>query len=149
MLSLLQIEQDLTQAMKARDQVAVDTLRGLKTRIQNAKVAKTPAVENLPEEEIVALIKSEIKRRKEAAESFSKGDRQEAAEKELKEAAILEKYLPAQMPEEELTKIIEQTIKDMSAGAADFGKVMGALKGKVGNKADGAVIARILKEKLK
>ena len=68
MISLSQIESDLTQAMKARDQIAVDTLRGLKTRIQNEKVAKMPAVESLPEEEIVSLIKSKLsgakKRRK-------------------------------------------------------------------------------------
>ena len=133
MLSLQQIESDLTLAMKAKNQIAVDTLRGLKVRLQIS----------------MALVKSEIKRRKEAAESFTAGGRPEMAEKELAEAKILEGYMPEQMPEADIVKIIDEIIAQNSFIAADFGKAMGMLKSKIGQSADGALMARLLKEKLK
>src|SRR5689334_11127791 len=145
MISLSQIESDLTTAMKAKDQLTVQTLRGLKVRLQNEKIAKQ---KDLAEEEVVALVKSELKRRKEAAESFQNGGRQEMAERELQEASILEKYLPAQMSEQELAGVIDQVISENNFVAADFGKAMGLLKSKIGQTADGAIMAKILKEKL-
>ena len=147
MISLKQIETDLITAMKAKDQLAVEVLRGLKTRIQNERVSKM--LEELPENDILALVRSEIKRRKEAAEAFEKGGNIESKEKELKEAEILLKFLPPQMSEEEIGKMAEEVIASGSFTAADFGKAMGALKAKVGTNADGATVAKILKEKLK
>jgi len=132
--------------MKAKDQTTVDTLRGLKVRLQNEKISK---MHDLSAEDIVALVKSEIKRRKEAAESFTAGNRAEMAEKELAEVQILQKYLPAQMSETEIISIIEEVLASNSFTAADFGKAMGAVKAKVGQNADGAVVAKLLKEKLK
>lgn len=146
MISLQQIETDLVTAMKAKDQVAVDTLRGLKTRIQNEKVSK---MKDLSEDDILALVRSEVKRRKEAAESFQQGGRQEAAEKELTEASILEKFLPAQMSEDVVAAEADKLIAEHSFTAADFGKAMGQLKSKLGNSADGSMVARVLKAKLK
>lgn len=146
MVSISQIESDLTAAMKAKDQMTVETLRGLKVRLQNEKIAK---MADLTDDQIVALLKSEIKRRKEAAESFSVGGRGEMAQKELAESEILQKYLPAQMSEAEISSVIENVIKDSNFTSADFGKAMGAVKLKVGNTADGAMVAKILKEKLK
>jgi len=149
MISLQQIETDLVTAMKAKDQIAVDTLRGFKVRIQNQKIASGSAGKDLSEEDMIVLLKSEIKRRKEAAEAFRAGSRAEMAEKELAEAGILEKYLPPQMSEQELGSIIDAAIAENSATAADFGKLMGKLKSQVGQQADGALLAKILKEKLK
>jgi hypothetical protein len=156
MLSLSQIESDLTVAMKAKNQLAMDTLRGLKLRLQNEKIAKMSrgagsgsAGSELTEADITALVKSEIKRRKEAAESFTAGGRQELAEKELAEAKILEKYMPEQLSEQDIVKIIDEIISQNSFVAADFGKAMGQLKSKAGQNADGATMARLLKEKLK
>lgn len=146
MISLSQIETDLTAAMKAKDQVTVDTLRGLKTRLQNEKISK---MKELGEQDIVAIIRSELKKRKEAAASFASGNRPELAEKEQKEGLILEKYLPAQMPEEEISRVIEQVIAENNFVAKDFGAAMGKLKGRLGNAADGATLAKLLKEKLK
>jgi uncharacterized protein len=146
MLSLSQIESDLTTAMKAKNQIAVDTLRGLKVRLQNEKISK---MRELEEADMVALVKSEIKRRKEAAESFTTGGRADMAEKELAEAKILEAYMPQQLSELEIGKIIDEVINENNFGAADFGKAMGSLKAKVGNGADGALMAKLLKEKLK
>lgn len=160
MISLEQIEKDLTVAMKAKEQLAVEVLRGLKTRIQNEKTAKGRPQRSegslsagdgkeLSEVEIVALVRSEVKRRKEAAESFSSGSRSELAEKELAEAVILEKYLPAAMPEAELVAIIEKTITENNFTAKDFGAAMGKLKAILKDSVDGSTLAKILKEKLK
>ena len=147
MISLSQIEQDLTTAMKAKDQMAVNVLRGLKTRIQNEQIAKTKP--ELSEQEIFALIRSEVKRRKEAAESFALGGRAQQAEAEQKEAGILQKYLPAQMPETELTAKVEKFLAENNFTVQDFGKAMGGLKQQLGDHADGALLAKLLKEKLK
>jgi uncharacterized protein YqeY len=159
MLSLTQIETDLKDSMKARDSIAIDTLRGLKTRIQNEQAAASSRPEpsegslksgrELSEKEIIALVRSEVKRRKEAAVSFGDGSNQEMVEKELAEAKILEKYLPTQMDEQALTELIEKTITENNFVAKDFGAAMGKVKAQVGDKADGATLAKILKEKLK
>jgi hypothetical protein len=146
MLSLSQIESDLTAAMKARNQLATDTLRGLKVRLQNEKISK---MRDLTEADVVALVKSEIKRRKEAAEGFTAGGRDQMAEKELAEAKILESYMPEQMSEADIVKIIDEIIAQNSFTVADFGKAMGQLKAKAGQNADGALMAKLLKEKLK
>ncbi len=148
MISLQQIENDLKLALKARDQIKADTLRGLKTRIQNAQTSGAAGKE-LSEAEIIALVRSEVKRRKEAAESFAGGGRAEQAEKELKEAEILGKYLPAQLGEEQLNILLNEVIAQGNFTAADFGKAMGAAKAKVGTGADGGVISKLLKAKLK
>jgi uncharacterized protein YqeY len=159
MISLKQIESDLVTAMKAKDQLSVGVLRGLKTRIQNEKAAKgrpealtegsIPGSKELTEEEILALVRSEIKKRKEAAAGFERGGNAESSQKELQEAEILGKFLPPQMSEEEIAKMAEEIIASGGFKAQDFGKAMGALKAKAGSNADGAVLAKILKEKLK
>jgi len=147
MISQQQIEQDLVVAMKAKDQLTVETLRGLKTRVQNEKVAKMK--DTLEEADLVALIRSEVKRRKEAAKTYQDGARPELAEKEMAESAILEKYLPQQMGEAQLTELIEKAIAENNFIAKDFGMAMGKLKAAAGPTADGAMLAKILKEKLK
>ena len=147
MISLQEIETDLKEALKARNQIAADTLRGLKARIQSVQTSAAGS-HALAEEELVALVKSEIKRRKEAAESFTAGSRPEMAAKELQEAQILEKYLPAQMSEVEISQLLDSVIAEHSYTSADFGKAMGMLKAKVGQSADGSLVAKLLKEKL-
>jgi uncharacterized protein YqeY len=147
MISKQQIEADLITAMKAKDQLSVEVLRGLKTRVQNEMISKAPGVE-LSENDIIALVKNEVKRRKESANTYTTGGRAELAEKELAEAKVLEKYLPEQMSEEEIGKIIQEVLSANTFTAQDFGKAMGQVKAKVGNNADGALVAKILKEKL-
>lgn len=147
MLSLSQIENDLKEALKAKDRLALEALRGLKTRIQNEKVAKMK--EDLSEDEILALIRSELKKRREAAESFKTGGRTELMEKELGEADVFQKYLPQQMSEEQIAQMVESMLSGQAYTTGDFGKLMGQLKLKAGNAADGALLAKVLKEKLK
>jgi uncharacterized protein len=146
MLSLSQIEAELIEAIKAKDQLTVDTLRGLKTRIQNEKISK---MKDLEEADVVALVRSEVKRRKDAIEAFKAGNRPELADKELQEAKILERYLPAQMSEEQLRAVVDQAVAENNFAAKDFGAAMGKLKTRLGAQADGAMLARLLKEKLK
>src|SRR3989344_1041224 len=93
-----QLENDYTKALKAKDELAVLVLRQLKTALTNAEIAKNR--EKLAEEEIVKVLRSEIKKRKESAELYEKGGRPELAEKEKKEIEIIDKYLPAQMGED-------------------------------------------------
>lgn len=136
----------MTIAIKAKDQISVDVLRGLKTRLTNERIAKA---RDLSDDEILALLKSEVKKRKEAAEAFKAGARAELAEKELKECAFLEKYLPEQMSEGDMAAAVDAAVSENGFTAKDFGKAMGLLKAKLGQAADGALLAKILKEKLK
>ncbi len=145
-LSLPHIQELLVEKLKAKDQLAVDTLRALKTRIMNDQIAKGS---ELTSEEILSLVKSESKRRKEAAEAFTAGDRAEAAAKELAEAEILSQFLPEQVSEADIATAIEAKIASEGWTTADFGKAMGALKQHFGNSADGGTVSKILKEKLK
>ncbi|QQS23036.1 GatB/YqeY domain-containing protein [bacterium] len=145
-LSLTQIETLLKEKLKEKNQLAVDTLRGLKTRITNEQISKGS---ELTSEEILALVKSESKRRKEAADSFKAGGREDSAAKELAEAEVLAQFLPEQVSEEEIARVADEKIAAEGWVASDFGKAMGALKQQFGNSADGGAIAKILKEKLK
>ncbi len=145
-LSLTQIEEQLKGFLKEKNQIAVDTLRGLKTRITNEQIAKGA---ELSSEDITALVRSEVKRRKEAAEAFTTGGRSEAAAKEQAEMEILNQFLPAQMSEDEIAGKIDALVAANGWTAADFGKAMGTAKQEFGSNADGAVIAKVLKEKLK
>lgn len=146
MISLQQIESDLVAAMKAKQQVAVETLRGLKTRVQNEKIAKG---KELTEEDLTALVRSEVKRRKEAAEAFKQGNRSELSEKELSEAVILEKYLPPQLSAEQLAEMADKVIAEGGFTTKEFGQAMSKLKALAGLGADGGTLSKILKEKLK
>lgn len=144
-VSLEIIEQKLTQNIKAKNQVAVDTLRSLKTRVQNEQIAKSSP---LTEDEVIALVKSEVKRRKEAVESYQSAGRSEQAQKESEEIKVLEQFLPEQLSEQQLQEIIAQKVAEHGWLAADFGAAMGQLKKELGNSVDGAMLAKILKDKL-
>ncbi len=144
MATLAEIESDVHAALKSRDTVAADTLRGLKTRVQNEQIAQG---HELSEDEIMALVFSEVKRRKEAAIAFTEGGRAELAEKELAEAQILQKYLPAQADESEIRKTAQQMAQESGwSTKKDFGPAMAALKAKYGASADSSVLAKVLQE---
>ncbi len=140
-----QIDSDLKAAMIAKDQVKTDTLRMLKARIKNDEIAKG---KEFADEDVVAAIGSEVKRRKDSVQAYTQGGRPELAAKEQSEISILQKYLPEQMSEEEVREIIGQTLAGQNFAAADFGKAMGMLMPKLKGKADGTVISKLLKEKL-
>lgn len=145
-MNLQDIETALVTALKARDQIAADTLRALKTRITNEQIASGGS---LDETAVLALVQSEVKRRKEAAAAYRDGGREEAAAKEEAEIAILAPFLPPQASEDDIIKVVDEQIASQGWAAKDFGQAMGFLKKQFGNSADGAVLSKILKEKLK
>ena len=140
-----QIVADMTAAMKARGP-ELDTLRMLKADIMKYEVSGADMVAT--DDVVLDLIKRNIKQRREAAEGFTQGGNQASAQKELDEIKILEKYMPEQMSEEEVKKVVQETISQLSAGPADFGKVMGAVMGKVKGQADGGLVNKCVKELL-
>lgn len=140
------IQQDLKQAMLARDQVATSTLRILISEIKNTQIAKG---EELSDTDITAVIQKEVKKRKEAAMGFRQGNREDAALKEESEAKVLEGYLPEQMSDEQLTKIVGDIITELGASSIqDMGRVIGVVKSKVGDQAEGGRISALVKDKL-
>ena len=141
-----QIEQDLKAAMLAKNQIQLDALRGLRARIKNEEIAKGKTFED---EDVIMIIGSEVKRRKDSVEAYTQGGRPELAEKEQQEITALQKYLPAQLSESEVSAIIDETLAGQNLTAADFGKAMGLLMPKLKGKADGSLISKLLKEKLK
>ncbi len=143
------IDADLKVAMLGRDAFLTELLRGLKSAILYQEVALKKREEGLSEAEIEQLFAREAKKRVEAAGYFDQGGNHVAAEKERHEKAAIEKYLPEQMSEAQLTVIIDEVISTTEAtGFAAMGQVIGKIKAQVGNTADGALIAKIVKQKL-
>ena len=145
------LEQDVKAALLAGDKLRVETLRGLKTAILYADVAtKTRDTGGVDDDAILALFAKEAKKRQESADLYIKGGSPERAEKELAEKKIVEAYLPTQLSEAELGELIDMAITQTGASEVkDMGKVIGAVKAKAGNAADGALIAKLVAERLK
>jgi uncharacterized protein len=132
------ISGNLTAAMKAKELLTVEVLRGLKAAFTNELVAtKRKPTDPLPDEDALAVIKREVKKRKEASEAFRNGGRAEMADKEDQERVILEAYLPPTMPKDEIMKIA--LAKKLELGVTDkkdMGKFMGVLMKELNGRAD-------------
>jgi uncharacterized protein YqeY len=144
------LRSDLTDAIKSRDSVRSSTLRMVLTAVTNAEVAGKEQRE-LSDEEVLLVLSSEAKKRREAAEAFDGAGRSESAEKERAEAEVIADYLPAQLTAEEISDLVAQTIA--SLGAADegmraMGKVMGAVQPQTKNRADGGAVAAEVRRQL-
>lgn len=142
------IRTDLTAAMKARDEVRSSTLRMVLTAITNAEVAGKQARE-LSDDEIIGVLSSETKKRREAATAFADGGRPEQAAKEKAEAAVIADYLPAQLTPAEISDLVAKAIAQ--TGAADvkaMGKVMGVVTPQVKGRADGGAVAAEVRRQL-
>jgi len=143
---LATIQNDLKTALKEKNELQVSTLRLLLAEIHNRQIEKQA---ELTEEDIVAVLRKEAKKRQESVEAYEKGGRQELADKESKELLILSKYLPQEMSPQELEKIVKEVIGKVGAqGADDFGKVMGGVMGKVKGQIDGAKVSEAVKKLL-
>ncbi len=144
-----QIDKDLKEALLAGDKPKVETLRGIKAAILNEEVAQNARDSGLSDDQIQNILAKESKRRQEAADLYKQGGSPDRADAELAEKGIIDSYLPEQMSEEDIAKLADDAISATSAsGIQDMGKVIGAVKAKAGNSADGSVIARVVKEKL-
>ena len=142
------LKADLTTAMKARDEAIVSTLRMVIAAVMNAEVAGDEAVV-LSDDQVMAVLLAEGKKRTEAAQSYADNGRNEAAEKERSEYAIIERYLPAAMSDEELTAIVQEEAAKAAAAGATGGKAMGvvvkAVRERVGTGADGSRVSAAVK----
>ncbi len=146
---LEQIERDLKTALLAGDKIKVETLRGLKSAILNETIARGVKDSGLRDEEIQKVLFRESKKRSEAAELYKKGGSSERAEAELAEKITIDAYLPQQMDESQIAAAVDEEIARMQpATMSDMGRIIGAVKTRLGAGADGATIARLVKEKL-
>lgn len=136
---------DLKEAMVAREQLKVETIRFLLADVKNYKIEKQ---RELTDEDTVTLIERQVKRHRESIEGFEKGGRTEMAEKEKQELVILQTYLPEQMSEADIEKAVSDAISSTAASTQqDIGKVMGSLSHLRG-KADFSIVSQIVKSKL-
>ena len=141
-----QIQKDIMAAMKAKDQVRLNAVRSIKSAILLAKTAEGAAGE-LTDGDSVKLIQKLAKQRKEAAEQYVTAGRQELADNELAEAAVLAEYLPKQLSPEEVEARLREIIAEVGASApSDMGKVMGVATKRLAGLADGRTISGIVKQ---
>ncbi|WP_432476237.1 GatB/YqeY domain-containing protein [Nocardioides sp. GXQ0305] len=141
---------DLTTAMKARDELRSGTLRMLLSAVTTAEVAGKAARE-LSDDEVVGVLSTEAKKRREAATAFDEGGRVEMAERERAEAAVIADYLPEQLTEEEVVGIVTAAVDRLGArdeGMRAMGKVMGVVQPQVRGRADGAAVAAEVRRQL-
>jgi uncharacterized protein YqeY len=145
------LQADLTDAMRARDEVTTATLRMALTAVTNAEVAGDTA-KQLSDAEVVGVLQREAKKRREAAEAYDGAQRPELAHRERAELAVLEGYLPAAMPDAELEALVAAAVAAAAAAGASgpkaMGQVMKALQPQVAGRADGAAVAARVREAL-
>lgn len=144
------LRSDLTTSMKARDALRSSVLRMALSAITNAEVAGKQAKE-LTDDDVLAVLTSESKKRRESAEAFDAAGRDELAQKERDEAAILADYLPEQLTADEVADIVSEAVASTGAageGMRAMGKVMGVVKPQVQGRADGGVVAAEVKRQL-
>lgn len=137
-------------AMKEGDATKRDTLRMLDSMIKNTEIEKLKKEEGLNDEEVQAVIARAVKQRRDSAEQYKTGGRDDLAGKEEKEIEILSVYMPAQLSEDKVREIVATIIAETGASSkADMGKVMGAAMGKLKGQADGNVVRKIVDDELK
>ncbi len=144
------LRSDLTTSIKARDEIRSSTLRMVLTAITNAEVAGKEARE-LSDDDIVGVLSTEAKKRREAATAFGDGGRQAMADKELAEAAVIADYLPEQLGPDEIDALVAATIAELGVagdGMKAMGKVMGVLTPQVRGRADGGAVAAEVRKQL-
>ena len=143
-----QISEDIKKAMLAKDKVALDALRGIKTEFLEAKTAKGGYGE-LHDDKALQILQKMVKQRKESAQMYIDANRPELAEEELAQCKIIERYLPAMLSEEELTAALKEIIAQVGAtGPQDMGKVMGVATKQLAGKAEGKAINLKVRELL-
>jgi len=141
------VMEDMKAAMRAKDAVALEALRAIKSAILLAQTETSS--KDLCEKDELKILQKLVKQRRDSAQIFTEQNRTDLAEPELNQAKIIEKFLPEQMSEEEITAIVKQVISDTGAASmSDMGKVMGAANAKIAGRADGKTISTIVKREL-
>jgi uncharacterized protein YqeY len=144
-----QLDNDIKAALLSGDRFVAAVLRDFKAAILNEEVAQRKRDVGLDDESIEKIFAKEVKKRHESAALYDQAERAELAETERAEARVLEAYLPEQLSEQDIQAAVDAAIADTGAsGPAAMGQVIGAVKSKLGNAADGATIARLVKASL-
>lgn len=137
---------EMKSAMKSGDKIKLSTIRQLRAQMKDAQIAKG---DELTEEEMMAVLNNAAKKRREAIKLYEQGGRDELAENEKAELAVIETYLPQQLSEAEVSDIIDKAIAETgAAGPSDLGKVMGKIMGQVRGRADGKLVQQLVRTKL-
>ncbi|MCF8521886.1 MAG: GatB/YqeY domain-containing protein [Candidatus Planktophila sp.] len=143
-----QLQSDLTEAIRSRNEIVSGTIRMVLTSIRNEEVSGKEE-RTLADAEIITVLTREAKKRREAADAFADAGRADKAELEKAEGEVIAKYLPAQMSEDDVKKLVAAAIAQSgAAGPGDMGKVMGILKPQVAGKADGGLVSGLVKAAL-
>lgn len=143
-----QVMEKMKEAMKAKDTIALQALRAVKSAFLLAKT-ETGAQEELTEEQEIKIIQKQVKQRKDSAAIYVTQGREDLAAPELAELAILEQFLPEALSEEQISTVIVATITKLGAsGMKDMGKVMGVVSKELAGQADGKMIADLVKKHL-
>lgn len=144
---LEEMDANFKQAMKAKDATLLSVLRMLKTAINNRMIEKK--VDKLEDNEVIALIRKDVKQHQDSIEQFKKGSREDLAKKEEAELKILKSYLPKEASIEEIRKVVKKTIEETGAiGKKDFGKVMKLSMEKLEGSCDGKAVSSVVGELL-
>lgn len=139
-----QILEDMKTYMKEKNQVALGAIRMLRSEIKNAEIDKSG---DLTDDEVIRVISSSIKKRKDSVNQYRDAGRHDLAAKEEEEIKVLEKYMPEQLSEEEIKEIIVEEMKELDTPDKKyFGKIMKNVMAKVGNRADGKLVNKMVKE---
>lgn len=139
------LQADLQTALKARDELTVSTLRGIIGAINTEEKGGKKAVE-FNDDQIIALLNRQVKQRNKTAEEFTQVGATDRAERELAEAEVIAKYVPAQMTEDEIRQIVAEVLAEFDAPtAADFGKIMKGVTAKTKGRADGRLVSEIVR----
>ncbi|MBI3290309.1 GatB/YqeY domain-containing protein [Candidatus Microgenomates bacterium] len=151
-----ELQDQLQDAMRARDEVRTSTLRLLLSAVNYYEIQKgLPAQAGgagyeASQEDVLSVVQKEVKQRNDSIEQFKAGGRQDLVDKETAELEILKEFMPEQIGEEEIRALVKQAIAETGAtSAADIGKIMGDLMPKVKGKADGGLVSKIVQEELK
>src|SRR5438876_3390299 len=141
------IQAHMADAMRSKDQLRLSVLRMMKSAVKNKEVDKMQALE---EGEVIAVLNTLVKQRRDSVEQFRKGGREELAQKEEAEIKIIEEYLPAAASEEDIRRAVEEAFQETaSSSMKDMGKVMKAAMARLaGKSADGSRVSQLVKEKL-
>jgi len=141
-----QIEKDFIEAFKAKDDKRKNLLGMIKSAIKNKEIEIQKPLEDA---DVIEVLAKEAKKRKESAQAYKDGGREDLSENESAEAEMLAKYLPEQLSEEAVHEIVKATIAEVGASSmADMGKVIGAVVAKTKGQSDGSVISKLVKEEL-
>ena len=141
---LKKLEEDIKSAMRAREQLRLDTVRLIKSAVKNKEIELIRALTEL---EFFGLLSTLLKQRRESIEQYEKGGRPDLADKEKLEIEIIQGYLPKQLSTDELNSLIRSVVQKVGAtGPKDIGKVMGELKSQTSGRVDGKILADTVKQ---